>query len=257
MSKVEPISSAPKGNSPFARGAPARFATTRWSLVLAAALPESESRGALEQLCVKYWYPLYAFVRGQGQSHDQAQELTQSFFLFLLEKKTFEKADPNRGRFRTFLISSMKNFMANQWRSEQAMKRGGGTTILSIEFEQGETQFELEPIDRMTPEKIYQRRWAMTLLNKSVVELEQSYIDEGKHELFQSLKPFLTGGESDAAQSQIAEKFEMSAGAVRVALHRMRKRCQQLLREEIAQTVDSPDDIDDELREMITALSET
>ena len=237
-------------------GNQAHFATTHWSMVLAAGNENgSGSRRALEQLCQQYWYPLYAFLRRRGTNRDQAQELTQAFFVHLLEKKSYEKADPERGRFRTFLITAINNFVANYWRAENAAKRSPQTKLISLEFDDGERRYSLEPQDDTTPEKLFERRWGLTVLQNAMDRLQNSYEQEGKLELFNALKPLIVGGADSIKQQDLAYELGLSHGALRVALHRMRKKCRDTLREEIAQTVESANDIDKELRYLLDVIT--
>ncbi len=232
------------------------FATTQWSLVVAAAKNDSVSgsKEALEQLCENYWYPLYAYVRRRGFSPDESSDLTQAFFAQFLEKNSIEHADPERGKFRTFLLTSLKNFISNQWRSEQALKRGGHLKKISLEISRGEEKYALEPVDETTAEKLFDRRWAMTLLSAAFDKLQSEYAQNGKQELFDQIKPYLVGNNDNVPYRQVAESAGITENAVKVSVHRLRKRCGLLLREEIAQTVNSEDEVDEELREMSATL---
>jgi RNA polymerase sigma-70 factor (ECF subfamily) len=242
-------------NSPLPADARRPFATTRWSLVLAAGKDNSaDSRQALVVLCEAYWYPLYAYVRRRGIDADEAQDLTQEFFTRLLEKEYVRSADPARGKFRSFLLASLNHFLANEWRRERAQKRGGRQTILSLDFADGEGRLAREPAHAMTPEKIFERRWALTLLAEALTKLREEYAAAGKLPLLEKLQPFL-GGEGDAAPyQQIGDELGLSEGAVKVAVHRLRRRCRDILREEIAQTVSGPEEIDQELRDLLAAV---
>ena len=231
------------------------FATTQWSVIVAAARQSStQSRRALAALCEAYWYPLYAFVRRKGYQTAEAQDLTQAFFTELLEKERLQLADQQRGKFRSFLLASLNHFLANQWRDAHTQKRGGSVHKLSLDFQAGESRYGLEPAHEMTPERVYQRRWAMTLLEGAIERLCSEYERSGKLELFVHLKAHLGGDSLASTYQEIAKQLEMSEGAVKVAAHRLRKRCRELLREEIAQTVSAADEIDDELRELFVAL---
>lgn len=234
---------------------PKSFATTHWSLVAEAGGSSSpECRAALSSLCELYWYPLYAFVRRRGYQAAEAQDLTQSFFAELLEKERLQLADQQRGKFRSFLLSSLTNFLANQQRAHAAQKRGGDQTVLSIDFDDGETRYQREPVDAVTPEKMFERRWTMMLLDRAVSRLRDEYSATGKRELFEHLKLHL-GGDPEATQyRELAKTLQLTEGALKSAAHRMRKRCRELLRDEIAQTVSEPTEIDDELRELFSAL---
>ncbi len=234
---------------------PKSFATTRWSLVAEAGGAASpECRAALATLCELYWYPLYAFVRRKGYQAAEAQDLTQAFFAELLEKERLQLADPQRGRFRSFLLGALNHFLANQRRAAAAQKRGGGHNVLSIDFDDGETRYQREPVDATTPEKIFQRRWTMTLLDRAVGRLRDEFAAAGKLELFDQLKLHLGGDPEATAYGELAQALQTTEGAVKTAAHRLRKRCRELLREEIAQTVCDPEEIDAELQELFTSL---
>ena len=230
------------------------FATTRWSLIAAIGETSStESRDALASLCEMYWYPLYAYVRRKGHQAAEAQDLTQAFFAELLEKDRFQAADQERGRFRSFLLASLNNFIANQWRRANAQKRGGGNTLLSIDVESGEARYRGEPSHEMTAERIFERRWAMTLLDQTMSRLSDEYVRSDKTGLFEELKGHLGQGPA-APYREVAERLGMSETAVKVAAHRMRKRCGQILREEIFHTVNDPDAVDSELQQLFAAV---
>jgi RNA polymerase sigma-70 factor (ECF subfamily) len=235
--------------------APWRFASTRWSLVAAAGQGASpEAQEALATLCQVYWYPLYAYARRRLASVEDAQDSTQEFFAQLLEKDYLQAADPNRGKFRSFLLTAFKHFLSKEHDRANAQKRGGDRRIMPLDFQTGETRYHLEPADRATPESIYERRWALTLLEQALVLLRQEFASAGKQQLFESLKGTLTGDSSTEPYSRIAEKLSMSEQAVKVAVHRLRQRYKELLRGEIAQTVASDDEIDDELRDLFNAV---
>jgi RNA polymerase sigma factor (sigma-70 family) len=229
------------------------FTTTRWTLVAAAGSSTAESRQALAELCEAYWYPLYAFVRRKGYQPAEAQDVTQSFFAEILEKERLQLADPNRGRFRSFLQASLQHFLANIARDARAMKRGGKCKILSLDFTQGEEKYAREPSHDLTPERIFERRWATALLDKTVEKLRAEFTTNQKQRLFEKLVPHL-GGDSGLSYVEIASELEMTEGAVKVAAHRLRKRCREILRAEIAQTVESPDLVDGELQTLFRAV---
>ncbi len=230
------------------------FATTRWTLVAAAGRDSTpESRQALAELCEAYWYPLYAFVRRKGHQSAEAQDLTQSFFAELLEKERLQLADPTRGRFRSFLLASLQHFLANQTRHARAVKRGGDRQTLSFDFVQGEERYLHEPSHDLTPERIFERRWATALLDKTVARLRGEFVASDKLALFEQLAPHL-GGDTGASYDQIASQLGMTEGAVKVAVHRLRKRCRELLRAEIAQTVATSEDVEEELRTLFRAV---
>lgn len=232
------------------------FATTHWSVVLSAGAQESpESGRALETLCRNYWYPLYAYVRRTGHSPQDAEDLTQTFFERLLEKEWLAAADQTRGRFRSFLLSSLKHFLANEWDKVSAQKRGGHVRLLSLDSRAAETRFHHEPADTTTPDKQFDRRWALTLLDTVLKRLQQEYSDDGKAGLFEKVKGTLSGDRASAPYARIARELNMSEGAVKVAVHRLRQRYRAILREEISQTVGSSGDVEDELRHLFAALS--
>lgn len=215
-----------------------------------------DARDALASLCQTYWYPLYAFVRRKGHSPADAQDLTQEFFTRLLEKNIAGKADRSRGKFRSFLLASLNHFLAKEWRSAGTSKRGGGRVALSLDLAAGENRYSLEPTHELTAEKIYQRRWALTLLEKTLAKLRDEFAASGKLELFDHMKPYLGGDESTVPYREIAVELEKTEGAVKVAVHRLRQRCRELLRAEIAETVSDPKEVDEELRDLFEAVAQ-
>ena len=233
-----------------------RFATTRWSVVLAAArTPSPQSRRALSTLCTLYWYPLYAFARRRGHEVEQARDLTQGFFARLLEKKDLAAVGPGRGRFRTWLLAAFKHFLANAWDHARAQKRGGGAEEVSIDAATAESRYRLEPPDRLTPEKLYHRRWALDLLDAMRAELRAECATKGKLPLFEALEDTL-GGDQLTDSPKVADQLGMSPGALSVAAHRLRQRYGTLIRRAIAQTVERPEEVDDELRALLAALGD-
>lgn len=237
-------------------GQPRAFATTRWSLVAAAGGGSPEDRRlALAELCQSYWYPLYAYVRRRGHSADESQELTQEFFLQLIEKDSFRVAERQRGKFHSFLLASLNHFLANQWRDARAQKRGGGRPLLSLDFAAGESRYRAEPAHDLTPERVFERRWALELLERALARLRDNYERLGKLPLYEQLKPCLAGAEEAPTYHEAAERLCMTESAVKVAVHRMRERCRRVLRDEIAQTVADPAEVDDELRHLFDVLS--
>ena len=241
-------------NDSLAPGA-GQFALTRWSVVLAAGRSEStEAHHALEELCQAYWQPIYAFVRREGHSPEDAQDLTQEFFARLLQKNYLQAVDRSKGRFRSFLLASVKHFLANEWDKARAQKRGGQKVVVPIDGVSAETSYAVEPVERLTPEKIFERRWALTLLNAVMAELRVEYQREGKTALFEELKPTLTGDGQLPGYAELARRLRTSEGAVKVAAHRLRRRYRELLRAEIAQTVTSPEEVDEEIRALFAAL---
>lgn len=237
-------------------GNAAWFSTTHWSVVLAAGQArDAVGQGALETLCRTYWYPLYAWVRRSGRDAEEARDLTQAFFAQLLERRSLSLADPNRGRFRTFLLTAMKHFLANEWKKGNRLKRGGGLTLLSLDADLGEERFAAEPSDPVTPETIYDRRWAATLLERVLGLLEEECRAGGRAGLFEQLRTQFWGEERNASLAEIAAGLGMSEGALKTAAHRLRARYRQLLRAEIAHTVAGPTEVDEELRHLISVMS--
>jgi RNA polymerase sigma factor (sigma-70 family) len=233
------------------------FHTTHWSVVLAAGrdTQTDASARALETLCQTYWYPLYAFVRHRVKDEHEAQDLTQAFFERLLEKRTLADADPDRGRFRTFLLTACKRFLANEWHKKNAQKRGGGLQVLSLDFEAAEKRYSIEPTIGLTAEVVFEQQWAVSLIDSVLARLRQEYVDRGCEEQFAQLKAFLSGRNS-SSYAAVAETMEMTEGAVKVAGHRLRTRYREMMRSEIAQTVDSPDEIEDEIRRLFEVMSQ-
>ena len=233
-----------------------RFDTTRWSLVLTAAgRDSSDARRALATLCETYWYPLYAYVRRQGYPAPDAQDLTQAFFARLLEKHDVEDARRDRGRFRSFLLASLRHFLLNEAQSRRTLKRGGGDVPLSLDLETAEGRYLGEPIDRCTPETIFDRRWALTVLDRVLLRLRRQAIDSGKVAELDALKACLTGEIPHGSYRALGHELGLTEGAVKVAVHRLKRRFQRLLREEIAQTVLSSDAIDEEIQYLFSALT--
>lgn len=232
------------------------FTTTHWSVVLSARNGKSpHSERALAALCETYWFPLYAYLRGSGYSSHDAQDLTQDFFAQLLEKDFLKDVDDRRGKFRSFLLAALKHYLGHQRERARAKKRGGGRIPFSLDFRDAEHRYHLEPATSSTPERLYQRRWALTLLDRVVQRLEEENIRVGKAEMFTGLKEFLTAGRQSRPYREVAEALGMKEGAVKVAVHRLRRRYREILKEEIAQTVADPTEIDDELRELFAAVS--
>ena len=230
------------------------FATTQWSMVVRAADGEDSgvAKVALAELCQQYWYPLYCFVRSKVTNQEDATDIVQGFFLQLLEKASLQMADQERGRFRSFLLASISNFLKNQHRDANTLKRGGNVTLLSIDFIKADEKFKLEPVEQLTPEKIFERSWAMELINRCLNELRDQYESKGKSKLFEPLCGSLLGGE--ARYSDIAEQVGIAPNAVKVAAHRMRQRLGDLIRSEIANTVDDPAEIEIELQHLMKAM---
>jgi RNA polymerase sigma factor (sigma-70 family) len=244
--------------TPSERASPGRFPTTHWSRVVAAGeQPDSpQAREALAALCNAYWYPLYAYIRRRGHNAEQAQDLTQDFFAYVLERELLAKADPDRGRFRSFLLAVFARHLANQLDRANAQKRGGGRPALSIDARDAEGRYAREPAHELTPERIFDRSWALTLLGRVFDQLRREYDDAGRAAVFEELRTVLTRGPESGSHATIAGRLGISEGAVRVAVHRLRRRYGVLLRQEIAATVDDPGEIDDEIRSLFAALEE-
>jgi RNA polymerase sigma factor (sigma-70 family) len=231
-----------------------QFPTTRWTLVVSAGAPDrKEARSALVSLCEGYWYPLYAYLRRRGYPADQAQDLTQDFFMRVLEGRYLDRADPEKGRFRSFLLTSLKFFVADEEDRHRAHKRGGGA-VLPLEFSSGEERYQCEPGHDETPERIFERRWALSVLDRVVERLRNEFVRHGRPEHFERLKVFLLG-HSDAPYAALAGEMNTSEGALKVAIHRLRKRYRELLRQEIADTVADPAEVESELRFLAAVLT--
>ena len=231
------------------------FATTQWSVVLRAGDDSSPaSQSALEQLCATYWYPLYAYVRRQGRSPQDAQDLTQEFFARLLEREYLRLADRNRGRFRTFLLTSLKHFLINEWKKTNREKRGDGQKVLSLDEEITESRFAAEPAVDQPPDALYDRGWAAILLDRALTALRTEFEQSGKLELFDRLKVFVWGEKNALSYAAMAAQLDMTEGAVKVAVHRLRQRYGELLRAEVAQTVPSPAEVNEELRYLVSVI---
>lgn len=230
-----------------------QFPITRWSLIAGAAGATAGTRTALAELCKLYWPPVHAFVRRSGHRRDDALDLTQSFFARILEQNDLASFDPQRGRFRGWLLGALKNFLANERRHALAQKRGGGAAMLSIDAVDAEHRYAYEPADLLTPERIYERRWALTVLEHVLDRLAQEHAAQDRRERFEQLKGFLVGDEPpyEALAGQLGEV----AATLRVQVCRLRRRYRELLRDEIAETVEDPADVDDELRHLLAALT--
>ncbi len=232
------------------------FVTTHWSLVLAAGRSDStHAATALASLCSTYWYPLYAYVRRRGYGAEDAQDLTQEFFARLLEQRWLDQADRGRGRFRTFLLSAMSHFLANEWDKAIAQKRGGAAQTVPLELDTAETRYGQEPADSLTPKQAFERRWALTLLERVLAYLQAECAAHGKAELFEALKPCLLGDGTHEPYDRLAVKLHLSETAVKVSIHRLRKRYRQLLRQEIAHTTSSPAEAKEEMHHLFEVLA--
>jgi RNA polymerase sigma factor (sigma-70 family) len=245
-------------DSPQTGGAPSLFLTTHWSVVLTAKDKSSpDSAAALEALCRAYWYPLYAFVRRQGQAACDAQDLTQEFFARLLRKDYLAAAAPEKGRFRTFLRVALKRFMANEWDRARRLKRGGGHTPLSLDTETGEERYQAERGEGLPPDRLYDRRWAMTLLEQTLGRLRAEHTTAGKTAEFERLKGVLMADRGTIDYGALGAALGLSEAAARVAVHRLRKRFRELFRAAVADTVSGPEEVEDELRYLVGILGES
>ena len=229
------------------------FDSTRWSVVLSAG--HRGSPEALASLCDTYWYPLYAYVRRRVKRVQDAQDLTQAFFARLLEEDLLAVADPERGRFRSFLLTSFRNFLANEWDKLRAEKRGGGKNVLSLDFDAGESRYDLEAIEAETPENIYDRQWALVLLELVLTRLREEMTEQGKEDLFRSVQPYITGKPKLATYAELAEQLKMSTSAIKVAVHRLRKRYRSILEQEIMQTLEDPSEVGEEIHKLFATVT--
>lgn len=231
------------------------FRTTHWSVVLLAQLEDTvQAEAALAELCRDYWYPLYAYVRRLGRSPEDAQDLTQEFFARLIEKRWLDRAEQSRGRFRSFLLAAFKHFLTSEWRREQAGKRGGGQAVLSLDAAEAEDRYRLEPADMATPEAIYDRRWALTVLDQALNRLEAEQRADGQAARFEALKDCLLGEPGVETLATIGARLGLTEAALKSVVRRARERYRALLREEIARTVDGPEGVDAELQALLGAL---
>jgi len=236
--------------------AAAAFRTTHWSVVLRAAdVATPESAEALEALCRNYWYPLYVFVRRRGYSPDEAKDLSQEFFARLLESGSLGTPHPDKGRFRSFLLGALKNFLAKEWRDANRLKRGGGQKIIAWDQFDPEDRYHLEPQVEAAPEELFDRRWAQALVNGVLDRLQAEMKREQLGERFRRLQPFLQGESAGQSYAEVATQLGLSEPAVKSAIHRLRRRYAELIREEVAQTVAAPEDVEGEIRYLIRALA--
>jgi DNA-directed RNA polymerase specialized sigma24 family protein len=231
------------------------FATTRWTVVLAAGRPGAPRADiALEELCRAYWYPLYVYVRRHTPSREDAEDLTQAFFARFLERNYLEGVRSEKGRFRAFLLASLKHFLANEWDRANRLKRGGGVPNLSLDWRDADTRYSIEPADTASPDKLYDRAWAVTLLERVLGRLRAESVLERREAVFDALKPFLTAGKGAISYGEAATKSGLTEAAARVAVHRLRRRYRDLLREEIAQTLSDPAQAEGELCALFEAF---
>lgn len=239
-----------------AGGAGRVFTTTHWSVVLAASHRDSpEADEALAALCRTYWSPLYAFTRRRGYDENQAKDMTQEFFARLLQKNYLRAVDRRKGKFRSFLLAALEHFLANEWRNARALKRGGGVAVISIDDDLAEQQYLQVPSTGLSPDQVFVRQWAMTLLEKVLDQLRQEFVLAGKEAQFEQIKVFLTGEKRPISYAELAMKLQMTEAALKMAVSRMRQRYRELLHTEITNTVSSPEEVEEELRALFAALS--
>jgi RNA polymerase sigma-70 factor (ECF subfamily) len=242
----------PKHSTPSDAG---RFATTHWSVILAASDSAStKHEPALAALCQSYWFPLYAYLRRRGYDSHQAEDYTQGFFAGILERKALQKADPKYGKFRSFLLASLKNFLADEWDRDRAQKRGGDKKVFSLDFDAAASRYDRESEHHMSPEKLFERSWALTVLTRAMDRLKAESTASDKQQLFDFLKIYLTVEKDAVPYKDVAVKLGMTEGAVKVAVHRLRRRYRELVRDEIAQTVTTEAEVDEEIQDLFAAL---
>jgi RNA polymerase sigma-70 factor (ECF subfamily) len=247
----------PERNQESERHGPRIFATTHWSVVLAAGEGASDlSRGALETLCRAYWYPIYVYVRRKGHGPDEAEDLTQDFFAQLIAKERLRLADRQKGRFRTFLLAMLDYFLAREWSRAHRQKRGGQFAFVSLDQPSPEARYQLEPADNETPEKKFEKQWALVVLQNALTALEKESAAAGKSALFAAIRGVLSDEPDDGVYGPIGERLGMTEGAVRVAVHRLRRRYGELLRAEVAQTVGSATEAEEEFAYLVQVLRE-
>ena len=245
-SMIDSVSCGPQG----------QFSTTHWSLVLTAYASDTATAAvALNKLCRSYWHPVYAFIRRKGHQPEEARDLTQEFFCELLEKELFLEANRERGRFRSFLLGALKNFLSHQWEKFRAKKRGGDYTFISVDAQDAEGNYPLELVDRVTPEQLFERRWALSVLEHTFEKLKSEHVSAGKGQLFEALQTCLSGETNALSYAAIGAELNMSEGAARVAAHRLRSRYAELLRGEISRTVAGPAEMEAELAALRAALT--
>jgi len=233
------------------------FATTHWTVVLAASGSGSPQADlALEELCRTYWYPLYVYVRRQTPTREDAEDLTQAFFARFLEKNYLTGLNSERGRFRAFLLAALKHFLANEWDRAKRQKRGGGVTMVPLDWQDADTRYHIDPPDNLSPDKLFDRAWAVTVLERVLSRLRGESAAEGKAELFARLKPFLMVGKGAIPYAQVAQNLKLTEGAVRVTVHRLRGRYRELLRDEVRQTISDPAQVEEEMRTLLSAFAD-
>lgn len=232
------------------------FATTRWTVVRAAGQsPTPQATVALEELCRTYWYPLYAYVRRRGHPKEDAEDLTQAFFARFLARNYLDTLDSEKGKFRAFLLAALKHFLANEWDRMQCQKRGGGDLALSLDWHDADTRYQMDPADTLSPDILYDRTWAMALLERVILRLGELESEEGRGVLFERLKPSLMQGKGTLSYAEVARELTLTEGAVRVAAHRLRRRYRELLRQEVAQTLSENGRVEDELAALFEAFA--
>jgi RNA polymerase sigma factor (sigma-70 family) len=245
----------PEQHSPIGRIG--RFQTTRWSAVLLSAESQTPgSQSALAELCRTYWYPIYSFVRRRGSSAEDAQDLTQGFFLYLLDHKALRRVNPSKGKFRSFLLASLQNYLSDQVDSARCLKRGGNIEFVPLDTGLFEERCRLAPLDLLTAERIFDARWAMTLLDVAMGRLREECVAQGKLSTFEALKPFLDpiNSEAELSYEQMANSLQVSLGSIKKLIYRLRRQYASLLREEVARTVCHPEEVDEEIHSLCEAL---
>ena len=248
MSDHTPSSSVPVGDD--------RFATTHWTVVLAAASPSSSRyEQALGTLCQTYWFPIYAYLRRRGYDIHQAEDYTQGFFAYLLEKRGLRVADPQRGKFRSFLLATLKHFVGDERNRARAQKRGGGRRVISFDVQNAENQYTFDPAHNLSPDKLFEKSWALTALERIIARLKAESVSRNKQKLFDHLKVYLTAKRDSIPYRNVAAELDMTESAVKVAVHRLRTRYRELLLDEIAQTVSTQEQVDEEIRDLFAALA--
>lgn len=230
------------------------FSTTHWSLIVQTGATPTSARRALEELCRRYWFPLYAFVRRAGHSEHEAQDLTQAFFARFLEKDYLHDVDRSRGKFRSFLLASLRHFLANAHDHARADKRGGDRIAFTLDFTRAEDRYLREPVEHWTPDKLFQRRWALEVLHAVLERLRAEWDQGDRRDFFQAVVNHVTGEAPQPAYAEVAVAFGMSEGAVKTAVHRLRRRYRHLLQEEISQTLADPSEVDEEIKQLFAAL---
>ena len=241
--------------TPIAPASTSGFHTTHWTVVLKARDgDDTAARRALDGLCATYWYPLYAFIRRQGANAPEAEDLTQEFFRRFLERNALARVRPDAGKFRSFLLACLKNFLSHERERGRAQRRGGGATPLPLEMGDAETRYALEPADPVTPELVFERRWALAVIERTLEELGREYARQGKGPLFEQLQGCLPGGQGVSSRAELAARRGVTVGAIDVAVHRLRQRFGALLREQVGQTVSSVEEVEEEIRHLIAVL---